>query len=160
MTDGNPQLVIRPACAADIETLAAYNRNLALETEGLNLDVRTVLQGVRAALADDRKARYFVACRGETVVGQLMHTWEWSDWRNGHIWWLQSVYVHPDHRRQGVMRRLIEHVLSLAEADPEVVGIRLYVENHNVAAQAVYQRLGLRNSGYLVMERIPPRPGL
>lgn len=151
------EIVIRPAHADDLDAIVAFNQSLALETEDLRLDQAIVREGVQAALHDARKAQYFVACSAGEVIGQLMHTWEWSDWRNGHIWWLQSVYVRPQRRRQGVMRRLIEHVRRLADADPEVVGIRLYVEQHNAAAQCVYARLGLSLTGYLVMERIGER---
>ena len=83
-----------------------------------------------------------------------MHTWEWSDWRNGDVWWLQSVYVHADYRRQGVFRALKQHLESLAEADPDVVGLRLYVERDNGHAQKTYNSLGFQSAGYLVMERM------
>ena len=83
-----------------------------------------------------------------------MHTWEWSDWRNGEIWWLQSVYVHPDFRRQGVFRLLYEYLFEEAQADSNVVGIRLYVENDNRRAQETYQRLGMHRAGYSVMEKL------
>ncbi|HUG92661.1 MAG TPA: GNAT family N-acetyltransferase, partial [Planctomycetaceae bacterium] len=122
---------VRLATAADRDTIAEFNCRLAEESEETSLDPETVREGVAALLADPAKGRYFVACAGGRIVGQLMHTWEWSDWRNGQIWWLQSVYVHPDYRRRGVFRRLFEHVLREAESDPGVVGLRLYVENGN-----------------------------
>ena len=131
-----------------------FNRRLAAETEDTELNVDLLTAGVKAALADSAKARYFVASRGETVVGQLMHTWEWSDWRNGMIWWLQSVYVQPEHRGRGVFRMLYEHVQQLAESDPGVVGIRLYIETGNDAARAVYEKLGMRAGSYNVMQRL------
>lgn len=84
----------------------------------------------------------------------MMHTWEWSDWRNGEIWWLQSVYVLPEFRRQGVFRSLIQHLQAEAAASPNVVGLRLYVEEHNTTAQATYDRLGLKLAGYVVMEAL------
>jgi ribosomal protein S18 acetylase RimI-like enzyme len=87
------------------------------------------------------------------IVGQMMHTWEWSDWRNGQIWWLQSVYVVPDCRRQGVFRALFNHAMAEAEGDLGVVGVRLYVEEQNLRAHEVYRCLGLREGGYFVMER-------
>jgi ribosomal protein S18 acetylase RimI-like enzyme len=89
-----------------------------------------------------------------------MHTFEWSDWRNGDIWWLQSVYVHPDFRRQGVFRALFEHLRREAEADPGVVGLRLYVEEQNAHAHATYKTLGLKPGGYFVMERMVRRSNL
>jgi ribosomal protein S18 acetylase RimI-like enzyme len=131
-----------------------YNCRLASETEGKQLDRPTVERGVAALLADPRHGRYFVACDGSRVVGQMMHTYEWSDWRNGQIWWLQSVYVAADFRQRGVFRALFEHVLKAAEADPGVVGVRLYVEEENKSAQAAYAKLGLDEAGYHVMERM------
>ncbi|HUG92553.1 MAG TPA: GNAT family N-acetyltransferase, partial [Planctomycetaceae bacterium] len=88
------------------------------------------------------------------IVGQLVHTWEWSDWRNGEIWWLQSVYVVPEHRRQGVFRALFHHAMAEAEADSGVAGVRLYVEEQNLRAHDVYRCLGLREAGYFVMQRM------
>lgn len=145
-------LIVRPATPSDAEVLIEFNCRLAAETEQKHLDRATVSRGVQRALADPAKARYFVACREGRPVGQVMHTWEWSDWRNGYFWWLQSVYVDPPHRGRGVFRALFEHLRALAEADPEVIGLRLYVEQENVAAQRVYARLGMNPTGYLVLE--------
>jgi len=145
---------VRPATVEDWQYVVDFNLRLALESEHLQLDVDTLTAGVRAALADAAKARYFLACRGPDVVGQLMHTYEWSDWRNGMIWWLQSVYVVPEHRGQGAFRALFEHLRAAAQADAGVVGLRLYVENENHRAREVYCRLGLAPGGYSVMEQI------
>jgi ribosomal protein S18 acetylase RimI-like enzyme len=154
------EVVIRPARPEDLDAIVEFNCRLAEESESLLLDRPIVRPGVAAILADPAKGRYFVACAGEAVVGQMMHTREWSDWRNGDIWWLQSVYVAPEWRRKGVFRRLYEHLLRAAEADPQVVGIRLYVEEHNARALEAYRRLGMRDAGYLVMEAMlkPRRP--
>ncbi len=149
-----PEIVVRRGVMADEDSLVAMNALLAWETEEKRLDEATLRAGVRSALNDERLARYFVACIGDRIVGQLMHTWEWSDWRNGNIWWLQSVYVAKDYRSQGVFRRLFETVLTEAEADPGVVGIRLYVEAENDPAQEVYRRLGMVDAGYHVLERM------
>ncbi|MFV0444514.1 MAG: GNAT family N-acetyltransferase [Planctomycetaceae bacterium] len=146
---------IRPACGDDAATIVDFNCRLAWETEQKQLDREVVARGVAAVLADPRKARYFVACDGDRPVGQLMHTWEWSDWRNGDIWWLQSVYVHPDYRGRGVFRQLFEHLRQQAEVDPAVVGLRLYVEQDNTTAQEVYTRLGMSAPGYRVLELMP-----
>lgn len=146
---------VRPATSGDADTLVEYNCRLAAETENKQLDPTTVRRGVKALLNDDRRGRYFVACTNdEQIAGQLMHTFEWSDWRNGDIWWLQSVYVHPDFRRQGVFRKLHEHLKTLAESTPGVVGLRLYVENGNQHAQQTYHSLGFANPQYQVLERI------
>jgi ribosomal protein S18 acetylase RimI-like enzyme len=147
-------LFIRQANSADEEVVVDFNCRLASETEGKLLDRPTVRLGVRTILANPRHGRYFVACLDGRIVGQMMHTFEWSDWRNGEIWWLQSVYVHPDFRRQGVFRQLIQHLQAEAAASPNVAGLRLYVEEHNTAAQATYERLGLMPAGYVVMESL------
>lgn len=144
---------VRTAEPTDWEIIADFNCRLALETEDKQLDVATVGAGVQALLADPAKGRYFVACDNNTVVGQLMHTLEWSDWRNGEIWWLQSVFVHPDFRRCGVFRLLHQHVHSLAANSPHVVGLRLYVEPQNHRAQDTYRSLGMDVPGYFVMEQ-------
>jgi ribosomal protein S18 acetylase RimI-like enzyme len=145
---------VRAAQLDDLPTIVEFNRRLALESEAITLSVEVLTLGVRAALLDPAKARYFVAEIDGQVVGQLMHTREWSDWRNGDIWWLQSVYVHEDYRRLGVFRSLIEHLRAEAQASLDVVGIRLYVEEHNDRAAATYERLGLVEAGYVVRQQI------
>jgi ribosomal protein S18 acetylase RimI-like enzyme len=145
---------LRLANSSDAAIIVDFNCRLASETEGKQLDRRTVERGVATLLADPRHGRYFVACDDGRVIGQMMHTYEWSDWRNGQIWWLQSVYVAADYRKRGVFRALFEHVLQTAEADPGVVGVRLYVEEGNESAQAAYHKLGLEEAGYHVMERM------
>jgi GNAT superfamily N-acetyltransferase len=115
---------IRPATIEDLATIVEFNRLLALETESIELSIAVLTDGVRAALLDPHKARYFVAEADGQIFGQLMHTREWSDWRNGDIWWLQSVYVVASARRQGVFRALVEHVTQLAQSTPDVVGLR------------------------------------
>jgi ribosomal protein S18 acetylase RimI-like enzyme len=146
---------VRRATPADASVIVDFNRRLALESEGKTLDSAVLARGVAAGLADPNKALYFVAEEAGAVVGQLMLTKEWSDWRNGWIWWIQSVYVRDDWRRRGVFRLLYEHVHRLAAADPEVTGLRLYVEHENGAAQQTYLSLGMERTGYLVLERCP-----
>ena len=158
MKQGNPMPIeIRRAVPDDWAIIVEFNCRLAEESEGKKLDRAHVEPGVRALLADARKGRYLVALSSGRVVGQLMHTYEWSDWRNGDIWWLQSVYVHPEFRRQGVFRELFNQLKSQAEADPGVVGLRLYVEEQNRRAHETYQVLGLLPGGYFVMERMHRR---
>jgi len=145
-------ITIRPASADDADFLAHGNAAMALETEHKRLDPAVVGAGVRAALADPGKGLYFIAeCDGERV-GQLMFTYEWSDWRNGTFWWIQSVYVLPQARRSGAFRALFRHIEQLAAVDPAVCGIRLYVERENERAQATYRHCGLDDAGYVVME--------
>ncbi|MEZ6055547.1 MAG: GNAT family N-acetyltransferase [Planctomycetaceae bacterium] len=151
------EILIRSAILADHATIVRFNLQLADESEGLTLDQPTVERGVRAALEDQQKGRYLVACCGKEVIGQLMVTREWSDWRDGVIWWVQSVYVDPRHRHQGVFRKLFATLQAEAESRPDVVGIRLYVERDNSAAQHVYERLGLVDSGYHVLEQMFPK---
>ncbi len=146
------EYVIRGATLDDLETIVDFNARLAEETEDASLDRETVRQGVRALLSDRRRGAYYVACTKDRIIGQVMYTHEWSDWRNGDIWWIQSVYVHRDHRRLGVFRSLYGHLTALAASEPGVVGLRLYVEQENQAAQATYVGLGMRETPYLVMQ--------
>ena len=148
---------VRAAVPEDWPIIVEFNCRLAEESEGKKLDRAHIEPGVRALLDDPRKGRYLLAISQGRVVGQLMHTHEWSDWRNGDIWWLQSVYVHPEFRRQGVCRALFEKLRSEAEADPGVVGLRLYVEEHNTRAHATYRSFDLLPGGYFVMERMHRR---
>ncbi len=151
-------LTVRRAEPSDAPVLVEYNRLLALETEGKTLDPAVLTAGVAAGLADPEKALYFVAEESGDILGQLMLTREWSDWRNGWIWWIQSVYVRADARRRGVFRLLYAHVHAAALADPQVIGLRLYVEHENHAAQKTYAQLGMERTSYLVLERYPLRP--
>lgn len=152
------ELLIRAARMDDAPVLVEFNAAMALETEHLSLDLPTLDRGVRAGLADPNKARYFVAEAGGSVVGQIMLTLEWSDWRDGEVWWIQSVYVRPDHRRRGVFRALYRHVEQLARA-AGAVGLRLYVVHSNHAGQRTYESLGMVRTEYLVMERMGLREG-
>ncbi|MGP0565012.1 GNAT family N-acetyltransferase [Nitrospina sp. 32_T5] len=146
-------VTVREGRAEDALIITKYNRAMANETESKCLHTQTVLRGVQQGLARPELCRYFVAELEEKVIGQAMITYEWSDWRNGTLWWLQSVYVHPDHRRQGVFRKLYQHIESLARNASDVRGIRLYVEERNRNGQSVYARLGLNPAGYHVYER-------
>jgi ribosomal protein S18 acetylase RimI-like enzyme len=147
-------VVIREARPADAAAIAVFNIRLARETEDMKLNPSTVEQGVKAVLADPAKGRYFVAEVGGSVVACLMITHEWSDWRNGDMWWIQSVYVHADHRRKGLFKQLYDRVLEEARAN-EVRAIRLYVERHNDRAKQTYAALGFGKTDYDVMEAKP-----
>ena len=146
-------LRVRRGRPADADAIAEFNTRMASETEGTVLAPDVIGPGVVAALTDEAKAIYFVAEAAGRVVGQLMVTHEWSDWRNGDIWWVQSVYVHPDHRRRGVFRALYDHARGEAKR-AGAVGLRLYVEENNEAAQAVYRQLGMGMTHYRVMEEM------
>ncbi|HPW33276.1 MAG TPA: GNAT family N-acetyltransferase [Arenimonas sp.] len=147
-----PELSIRQAGIHDVELLASWAQTMAMETEQKQLDADTVLKGVQAGIADPKRARYFIAMSGDQPAGTLMLTTEWSDWRNGDWWWIQSVYVHPDFRRQGVFQSLYHYVKEMAGQTPGVCGLRLYVEHENVNAQKTYEKLGMQDAGYRMME--------
>jgi len=143
---------VRNASLEDAVAIARFNLLLAEESEHEELEYHTVLKGVRTLIADERKGFYLVAVDGETIIGQLMVTFEWSDWRNRNTWWLQSVYVEKEWRRKGVFRRLFEE--AWLRAAKEGVGIlRLYVHDGNRRAMKVYGRLGMDAAPYRVMQR-------
>ena len=142
---------LRPARVADTPTIVKFNVALALESEGLRLEARTVEAGVRKMFADPSLGRYLLAVSAASeIMGQVMITTEWSDWRNCMIWWLQSVYTAPQHRGGGVFRSLCERVLE--EARRNGSPLRLYVEGSNSRAIAAYRAVGFRRGGYDVME--------
>lgn len=146
---------IREAIADDRDWLADCAIAMALETEHKQLDPGTVRAGVAVGIADPAKARYFIAMdTNGSVIGTLMLTREWSDWRNGDWWWIQSVYVPPAHRRRGVFAALYRHAEALARATPGVIGLRLYVERDNAAAQRTYSALGMDDAGYRIFEAL------
>jgi ribosomal protein S18 acetylase RimI-like enzyme len=148
-------LSIRRASPADAVIVAEFNRLLALETEGKTLDAAVLAAGVAAGLADANRSVYFLAEENGEAVGQIMYTTEWSDWRNGWFWWIQSVYVRSAARQRGVFRALYEYVYQAARADGGVIGLRLCVERNNGVAQETYRRMGMEPVGYLVFERYP-----
>lgn len=143
---------VRRAQAADAERIAEFNRRLASESEGLELDEATVRQGVRRLLENPSLGCYFLAESSAEIVGQLGLTYEWSDWRNGLFWWIQSVYVVPEVRRAGVFRQLFHAVETQALEDPGCCGLRLYVEGENERALETYQALGLEQAPYQMLE--------
>ncbi len=165
-------LIIRDALPSDAATIVEFNRLLAWETEHKRLDLAVLTPGVESALREPKFARYFMcddlsdeptaatspsslrapSSELRAPVGQLMITYEWSDWRNGLFWWIQSVYVHQDARRRGVFRALYQHVEQLAKSTPGVIGLRLYVEHENAAAIDTYRKLGMVPSGHMLYE--------
>ena len=142
---------IRRAVAADAPTIVEFNARLAAETEGVRLDRDRLRSGVETLLGDESLGFYLIAEIDGEPVGQLGLTFEWSDWRDGMFWWLQSVYVRPEHRRSGVLKALYEHVLELASARG-ACGIRLYVEQGNRPAQDAYRRLGFEPAVFHMYE--------
>ena len=145
------RMIIRQATADDLATIVDFNITMAFETEHLVLDRPRVTEGVRAVLADAAKGRYIVAEADGVVVGQLMVTYEWSDWRNGMFWWVQSVYVEKQARGQKVFSQLYEHMKQDARKNGSC-GIRLYVDEENKVAQRTYANLGMVLTPYELME--------
>jgi GNAT superfamily N-acetyltransferase len=145
---------VRPATAADLDTVARYNALLAVETESKRLDPEVLRRGVARALGEPDRLRYWIAEVDGRPVGQAAITREWSDWRDGWLWWLQSVYVEPEHRGRGLFRTLFEHIRAEAHTARDVVGLRLYVEVENQRARRVYQAMGLKPGGYVVFEDV------
>ncbi len=145
-------ILIRLGTTDDISALAQNHREMALETENKYLDVDTTLRGTHAVIDDPNKGFYLIAERDGVMVGQLLVTFEWSDWRSGVFWWIQSVYVLPDARRMGVYRTLYGHVLEAAKNAQNVCGVRLYVDKDNGKAQATYRAMGMQAAHYDMYE--------
>lgn len=152
MKESNEAIRIRAARPDDLDEVVAFNRAMAVETEGKELDDATIRDGVRNALADPGRARYYIAEVDGDVAGQTMITLEWSDWRNAFFWWIQSVYVKPEHRRRGVFRALHAFVRGEARRTSGVCGLRLYVYDQNDRAISTYGRLGMTRTRYLLFE--------
>jgi GNAT superfamily N-acetyltransferase len=147
---------LREALISDLDFIVACNLAMAKETEDKGLCPDTLRAGVAAALQDPSKGSYFIAQVADECVGTLMVTTEWSDWRNAHFWWIQSVYVLKHARGKGVYGALHRDVLQRATAQSAVVGVRLYVEKENDHARGVYQRLGMHVCEYDMMEQLTP----
>jgi GNAT superfamily N-acetyltransferase len=143
---------IRPATPADRATIVAFNQQMACETEGKTLDAAVLDAGVRQALGDPSRCLYFIAELSGEPVGQTMVTYEWSDWRNGVFWWIQSVYVPEPYRRRGVFRALYAHIREQARNRPDTCGLRLYVHRDNARALETYKKLGMSLTDYLLCE--------
>jgi len=147
---------IRPATAGDAEALVDFAAAMALETERKVLLRDVISTGVHHLLAHPGMGFYLIAESDGEVAGSLMVTTEWSDWRNGNFWWVQSVYVRPQFRRRGVYRQLYEYLQKRAAEDPAVCGFRLYVERDNLRAQATYRAAGMEQTHYILFEELKP----
>jgi GNAT superfamily N-acetyltransferase len=145
-------ITVRDATRDDIDAIVGYNQRLAQETEGKSLDPAVIGAGVRRGFANPALCRYFVAEADGRVVGTTMLTYELTDWRDGVIWWLQSVYIEPEHRRHGVFRAIYRHIEALAREHPDVRGLRLYVHRDNARAMQTYESLGMEKAGYELYE--------
>ncbi len=145
---------IRIASFEDVNSLVEFNQAMALETEGKQLDAQILQSGVEAVLHDEKKGFYAVAENEGKIIGGLMVTFEWSDWRDNWFWWIQSVYIQPEFRGQKIYSRLYDFVKQNAEEKGDVCGFRLYVERENNNAQKVYEKCGMKASHYLMYEEM------
>ena len=144
---------IRPGLLFDIDTIADFQVKMAFETEnGLKLDLPTVHKGVSAVMDDPSRGKYWLAEVDGDVVGCLLTVPEWSDWRNGTVLWIHSVYVKPDFRKHGIFKALYSHLKEMTTQSNDYRGLRLYVDKTNVNAQKVYEKLGMDGSHYLTFE--------
>lgn len=143
---------IRPAKFRELEIIADFQVLMAKETENLDLNKEVILTGIEAVFEDPGKGQYYVAIENEDVIGCLLITPEWSEWRNGTVYWIQSVYIKEEHRGKGVFKELYQYIKELVSHEPDLVGIRLYVEKKNTNAQKVYKKLGMNNEHYELFE--------
>lgn len=150
MTEIN--FIYRKAIIDDAPTIQSFQQAMAWETEKLKLDEATLQKGVLAVFENAERGQYHVCVHGGLVVGSLLLTTEWSDWRNGTVWWLHSLYFKPEYRGQGLFSKMYTYVQNLAQANPNIRGIRLYVDNSNTNAQAVYKKLKMNDEHYRMFE--------
>jgi ribosomal protein S18 acetylase RimI-like enzyme len=146
--------IIREGSQGDIATIVEYNYNLAKETEDIELNQDRLYRGVQRIIEDPSKGIYFLYEEDGEVLGQLMITKEWSDWRNGEFWWIQSVYVHSEHRKKGIFKALYRYVEKIVLEDKDLCGLRLYVEKENDTAQDTYRSLGMEETYYKLFEMV------
>jgi ribosomal protein S18 acetylase RimI-like enzyme len=147
------EMTIRPALREDAPAICANNIATAEETEGRILDPSIAGKGVNALFDDPSRGFYLVAERAGQVIGQCMITYEWSDWRCGNFWWIQSVYVVPEYRRTGIFSEIFREILRMAQKHPETAGIRLYVDHDNIPAMMTYASLGMHEARYILFEK-------
>ncbi len=145
-------ITIQKAYPQDNETIAQFQFEMALETESLKLDKDTLRNGVKAVFDHPHLGKYFIAKNNKETVASLLITYEWSDWRNAQIWWIQSVYVKPEHRRKGIFTAFYEFIKQEVAQDNSIGGIRLYVDKSNISAQKTYQKVGMNGEHYQLFE--------
>ena len=148
--------MIRAATPDDIPVIIDFQQKMAWETEQVQLDPIVLAAGVKNLLQDSRHGKYYVAVEDRMVVGSLMTTYEWSEWRNGTVLWIQSVYIVESHRGKGIYKELYGHIQQLVANSSDLKGIRLYVDKTNKAAQKVYEKLGMNGEHYQVFEWMKP----
>lgn len=145
-------MIIREATNNDVDSIVTFQLSMAKETEGIELDKKIVIKGVSAVLEDRTKGNYYVAEMDGRIVSSLLTTFEWSDWRNGTILWIQSVYVLPEFRRMGVYRNMYSHIKNIVQNNSNLNGIRLYADKTNLPAQKTYENLGMNQDHYVTFE--------
>jgi len=145
-------MIVRKAVSNDAKQIAGFQLSMARETENISLDPDTVIQGVNAVFSDPSKGNYFVAEEDGRIIASLLTTFEWSDWRNGTILWIQSVYVLSEFRRKGIYRAMYTYIKSLVEQENQLKGIRLYAEKTNTTAHQVYEKLDMTAEHYQLYE--------
>jgi L-amino acid N-acyltransferase YncA len=145
-------MIVREARQADVPSLLDFQLKMALETENIQLEIQPLTQGMNKLFRDPGKGKYYVAEEQGEVIGCLMTTFEWSEWRCGTILWIQSVYVSLSWRKRGVFKAMYQHLHQLVSEDPDLKGIRLYVDKTNETAQKVYNGLGMNGEHYTVFE--------
>ncbi len=145
-------MIVREARTSDIPSLLDFQLKMALETENVQLEILPLTQGMNKLFRDPGKAKYYVAEVNGEIAGCLMTTFEWSEWRCGTILWIQSVYVAGPWRKKGVFKAMYQHIHQLVSEDPDLKGIRLYVDKTNATAQKVYSGLGMNGDHYTVFE--------
>jgi ribosomal protein S18 acetylase RimI-like enzyme len=143
---------IRKAVVEDIALLADFQLSLALETENIALDKAIVMKGLKALFDDPSKGVYYVAEYNQKAAGCHLITFEWSEWRNGVVWWMQSVYVLAEYRKHKVFSAMYNNLIGMIQSDPSVIGLRLYVDKSNERAQQVYTAKGMNGEHYTVYE--------
>ena len=143
---------IKRADIDHVKSIIDFQQKMAKETEGIDLDLKILSKGVHAAFNDAAKGIYYVAVDNDKIIASLLTTYEWSDWRNGCVLWIQSVYVLPEHRGKGVFNKMYQHLKSMVENSDEYLGLRLYVDRTNVKAQKVYDKIGMDGEHYKMYE--------
>ncbi len=143
---------IQKALAEHIDILVDFQQRLAFESENVRLDAGTLRKGMNALFLDPSKGVYYIAMEDAKIIGCHMVTYEWSDWRNGTVWWLQSVYVKESHRKRGVFKTMYDNLITLIRKDPQLVGLRLYADKSNERAIKVYEAMGMDGAHYTVFE--------
>ncbi len=152
-------MLIRKAEKEEFKKIVEFQLKMARETENIELDKTTVEKGVLAVLENNTKGQYYVAELNKQIVGSLLTTYEWSDWRNGTILWIQSVFVEPEYRRKGVYRNLYAHIQQIVLNTPDLNGIRLYADKSNIPAHKTYEKMGMNQDHYITFEWLKHHEG-